>query len=586
MRDVIVIGAGGGGAVVAKELAERGLDVLVLEAGPHHADVETEWSHYESVSQTILRWGPADRSRTPWRREYAQSSTAFQTAGVGGTTLQYFGNSPRAMPGSFAGYTGADKNAYDIQHLFPFSYQELIPYYRWVEATLPVQTAALGTKEEVFIRGAEAIGLAWQSRKNISTDSFRPQENAILQPGGLAGWTDDPALLKFPLAQGCTYCGHCFQGCTLPRKAPRNLKAKRSTYNSYVPMALTADLWSRGRAATLISDAFVTRVITDGSSSLRATGVEFRIGTTGNLITETAKVVVMACGAVETPRLWLNSGLPNPNGWVGKGLTNHATEIVVGIMPFETRSSVGPASAVRADFPGRGSLESFGGMPGSQAALAFLGSEAGIAGMYDLSPTPDTSGADVVGRLVGPQLKDAMSDIDRLLNIVVLTDDDVSPNNSISISPTQPPDEHGGVPLVTTPSANFTARTQANREFLTRKAVDIVRGAGATTVIRAKAPPSLIHMHSTMRMGQSASNSVLDANAESRAVKGLFIADNSALANALGGPNPTLTTQALATRTAEKIFKLYFGGDAWVSRELPCSSIDAKVTAASIKRGL
>jgi choline dehydrogenase-like flavoprotein len=179
-----------------------------------------------------------------------------------------------------------------------------------------------------------------------------------------------------------------------------------------------------------------------------------------------------------------------------------------------------------------------------------------------------------------------MSDIDRLLNIVVLTDDDVNPANSISISATQPPDEHGGVPLVTTPSANFTPRTQANREFLTRKAVDILRGAGATTVVRAKAPPSLIHMHSTMRMGSSASNSVLDNNAESRAVKGLFIADNSALANAIGGPNPTLTTQALATRTAEKIFRLYFDGEPWVSHELPCTSVDVKVTAACVKRGL
>ena len=42
---------------------------------------------------------------------------------------------------------------------------------------------------------------------------------------------------------------------------------------------------------------------------------------------------------------------------------------------------------------------------------------------------------------------------------------------------------------------------------------------------------------------------------------------NVPLANALGGPNPTLNTQALATRTAEKIFHLYFGGDLWVGRE-------------------
>jgi hypothetical protein len=81
-------------------------------------------------------------------------------------------------------------------------------------------------------------------------------------------------------------------------------------------------------------------------------------------------------------------------------------------------------------------------------------------------------------------------------------------------------------------------------------------------------------------MGLDESDSVLNANAESRAVKRLFIADNAALANGLGGPNPTLTTQALATRTAEKIFRQYFGGDPFVGREAPMSSIAHAVTAA------
>ena len=50
MRDVIVIGAGGGGPVLAKELAAQGLDVLVLEGGPRYADPENEWSRYENDS--------------------------------------------------------------------------------------------------------------------------------------------------------------------------------------------------------------------------------------------------------------------------------------------------------------------------------------------------------------------------------------------------------------------------------------------------------------------------------------------------------------------------------------------------------
>ncbi len=89
-----------------------------------------------------------------------------------------------------------------------------------------------------------------------------------------------------------------------------------------------------------------------------------------------------------------------------------------------------------------------------------------------------------------------------------------------------------------------------------------------------------------MRMGADASNSVLDENCESRAVEGLYVADNSALANALGGPNPTLTTQALATRTAEKIFQKHFGGQAWVGKQGVISSVDFSVTMACRSRGI
>jgi choline dehydrogenase-like flavoprotein len=87
-------------------------------------------------------------------------------------------------------------------------------------------------------------------------------------------------------------------------------------------------------------------------------------------------------------------------------------------------------------------------------------------------------------------------------------------------------------------------------------------------------------------MGTTAADSVLDADAEARWVKRLFVADNSALPNGVGGPNPTLTTQALATRTAEKIFVRYFGGDPWVKHESPVSSVDDTVTQAVIAAGL
>lgn len=589
MRDVIVIGAGGGGPIVAKELAARGLDVLLLEAGPNETKTDEQWTHFEADANSgagFQRWGPADRTKAPWRRETPQNSFISQVAGVGGTTRHYFANSPRAMPGAFMGYVGDDADAYDTAHRFPFSYEELLPYYRWVEATLPVQTAPLGTKDEVFFKGAEAIGLPVQTTKDITHDAFRPQENAILQPSGVAGKTSDPKKLVHPQAQGCTLCGHCFQGCYMPLRAPRNLKAKRSTYNSYVPMALTADLWTGGKAVTLISDAFAVQIHTeDTPAGPVARGVTWRVGTTGEMVTEDARVVVMAAGSIENPRLWLNSGLPNPNDWVGRGMTDHFFDGVTGVFPADVRSTEGPGSQARADFPARGSIQTLTLMPGVTAGLGFNLSDAGMAGFYNNGLT-DTSGADAAGRLVGPLLKNVMAEIDRLMALLIITDDDVQAENRVTLSDTQPPDEHGPVPRVIMRQRERTARTLANRDFLAAKAVQLLRAAGATQVYRSHTAPLILHVHSTMRMGISPDDSVLDLNGESRTVKRLFIADNSALANSLGGPNPTLTTQAVATRTAEKIFQLHFGGAAWVGQEDPVSSVGVKVTHACLARGI
>jgi choline dehydrogenase-like flavoprotein len=115
------------------------------------------------------------------------------------------------------------------------------------------------------------------------------------------------------------------------------------------------------------------------------------------------------------------------------------------------------------------------------------------------------------------------------------------------------------------------------RKFLAARAVELAKKAGATRVYRLNWPPLILHVQSTMRMGADPMNSVLDPSAEARFVKRLFVADNSALSNCLGGPNPTLTSQALATRTAETIFKRYLGGDPRVGSEAPVCSIDRSV---------
>jgi choline dehydrogenase-like flavoprotein len=584
MRDVIVVGAGGGGPVVAKELAARGLDVLLLEAGPEFTRSEREWSHLENEANNpstgIFRFGPGDRTKPPWSRDLPQNCFLWQTAGVGGSTLHYFANSPRAMPGAFSDYAGAGADAYDREHVAPFGYRELIPYYEWVEHTLPVQTAAMGTKEQQFLRAAAKLGLPVQTSKDVTRASFRPQENAILQPEGTAGRTSSRKQLAYPRAKGCTFCGYCPQGCIEPPGSPRNLRAKRSTHASYIPMALTADRWARGKAVTLIANAFAVRVETEQQGqAVTARGVTWRSVRTGQITTEQAGVVVLAAGPLETPRLWLNSGLPNPNDQVGRGLTDHYLDYVVGRLATYTGSSKGPTSAARVDFPGFGGLEQVGVSPGLQAQ-ALTASDSGIAGFYDNGSGAGAQGANAVGRLVGERLKRFLADVDKLIGIAVITDDDVLPQNRVGLSTAMGPDAHG--PIARLEIRGRTGRSQRNREFLAGQAVALLRAAGAREVVRANLPGLLLHLHSTMRMGTSEKDSVLDADAEARWVKRLFVADNSALPNALGGPNPTLTTQALATRTAEKIFVRYFGGAPWVRQESPVSSVDDTVTRAVI----
>ncbi|MQA10140.1 MAG: GMC family oxidoreductase [Pseudonocardiaceae bacterium] len=591
MHDVIVIGAGGGGPVVAKELAAKGLDVLLLEAGPRHDKPREQWTSFENDASNPLtgffRLGPTDRSRPAWFREWSQNSFVWQLSGVGGTTQHFYGNYPRAYPGVFNDYREADAGQYDRAHRFPFGYSEMVPYFEWVEATTPVMTAAMGHKEQTFFRGCETMNLPVQTTKTTHGPSYRPQENAILQPGGNAGRTTDSNLLHYPDATGCTFCGYCFQGCMRPIGAPRNQFAKRSTDNTYVPMALTVDAWARGgKPITLLTDAYVTQVHAENrNGALRATGVTWRENASGAEHREDAKVVVMAGGCTENPRLWLNSGLPDPNGWVGRGYTDHFFDWVIGAFDEPVGNPKGVGSAARLDFPPYGGLENVG-LPPALHGFAMTLSESGIRGQYANGRGMTGPWDGPAGRIMGPELKDLIANrIENILSVLVITDDDVEPDNRVTLS-SLPADENGPIPKVHFRPRQRTARTLRNREFMAGKAAELLRGAGAKEVYRIDWAPLILHVQSSMRMGESEKDSVLDANGQSRAVRGLFIADNSALANGLGGPNPTLTTQSLATRTAEKIFEEHFGGDPWVRSEAPVVSTDPRVSVRLGELGL
>ena len=237
MRDVIVIGAGGGGPVVAKELARTRARRPPARGGCPQREARRGMAPLrERRQQPRGRLLPLRAVRPDEARVAARA--AAELAPVAGKRRRrddapLLREQPARGAGRLRGYKGRDRAAYDREHRFPFSYRSFVPYYEWVEHTLPVQTAAMGTKEETFLEAAAKMGLPLQRSKDI-TRRRAPAAGERDPSAARAPRAGPPTRdrLVYPKARGCTFCGHCFQGCYEPRGAPRNLAAKRSTDNS------------------------------------------------------------------------------------------------------------------------------------------------------------------------------------------------------------------------------------------------------------------------------------------------------------------------------------------------------------------
>src|SRR5262249_21171962 len=159
----------------------------------------------------------------------------------------------------------------------------------------------------------------------------------------------------------------------------------------------------------------------------------------GETHSEDGRVVVMAGGATESPRLWFNSGLPNPNDWVGRGFTDHYLDWLIGVFDGYTGNTRGPQSSARCDFPGYGAIQETGFGPALQG-LSMSFSDSGVRNMYSNGRGLTGPWDGPTGRIIGPELKETLlHGIDRLLNAVVFTDDDMLPDNRVTIS-SLPPD--------------------------------------------------------------------------------------------------------------------------------------------------
>ena len=267
--DVVVIGSGAGGAVVARELARAGHSVLVLEEGGYHPPEEYAKLSPSRALRTLAREAglglAVGRGDTPIMSVLAGKCVGGSSVLTGGVCFRI----PDEVLHDWSTSLG-------LEGLTP---EALAPYFAEVEAALSVETVPVSMRSrstELFVEGAERLGVAMKSlRRNTS---------------------------------GCKGASRCNFGC------PNG--AKMSVDVSMLPDA-------RAHGATIVSDALVETIDVERGAArgVRGRFLDARTGEPRIPFEVNARVVVVACGSLHTPILLRRSGLANVH--VGRHLTLH-----------------------------------------------------------------------------------------------------------------------------------------------------------------------------------------------------------------------------------------------------------------------
>lgn len=279
--DVVVIGSGAGGGVVAGELADAGRRVLLLEAGPH------------KTAADYMRWEARATHEMWWPIAFAQPAQPgppmplFRGRCVGGTTSINTKVALRPADHDYAnwhvasGVTGEAGKA--------FAEADLLPYLERTERRLGVRERS-----------------DWQQCIHTVAPGFASLD-AELEP--VMSYTD----------YNCMRCGSCLQGC------PTN--AGKSTLNTYIHPP-----WAEGRLE-LRAGCVVERVVIEDRE---AKGVEYD-DADGRTHAVDADVVVVAAGALGTPGILIRSGIREAAGGsasgelVGRNLGFHVARLIEGL---------------------------------------------------------------------------------------------------------------------------------------------------------------------------------------------------------------------------------------------------------------
>ena len=558
--DVVIVGVGAAGGILAAELSKAGMKVIGLERGLRLA-TEDFTPHDElrffqrqdlrpNVKRQPVTWRPnADARATPLPVLNYGNQAGGGTVHYGAVSWRFHADDFRARSHAIERY-GASVIPQDSSLAdWPLSYADLEPFYDRAEYELGVSGKA-GNLQGNKIDGGNVFEAP--RRREYPLPPLRDDQSGVVfrDAANKLGHHPFPtprAILSqdYNGRPGCTYCGFCQAfGC--------HVGAKSSILVTKLP---EADATGNFR---LVTGAMCYRVNSDSSG--RVTGVAY-YGPDGSDNTIEAELVILSPFIYNNTRLLLLSktdkfpnGLANSSGEVGKHLTAHMMPNVfvafddryvnVFMGPSAQKHTIDDFNADNFDHGGVGFIR------GSQISIGTISVQGGPIGATTFNPP---SGIPRWGAAYRDYLAKYYA---RQAAMVAQTENLPYPDQTIDLDPNVR--DQWGLPA---PRLTYDWRRPnelARVEFMMQKMEELGRTMGAAHVWRSPLGPGApgAHHEGGTRMGNDPKTSVVNRYGQSWDIPNLFIIGSSTFPS-MSGFNPTLTIQALAYMSADAIVNRY-----------------------------
>jgi choline dehydrogenase-like flavoprotein len=539
--DVVVIGAGVAGAMVAYRLAQAGARCLILEAGsrnPSRAQMVGSYAiaplktpHSPYVQAEADSKAPSPDSATDYYVQPPAPHLLYKSTyerRTGGTTWHWLGHTPRLLRNDFrmrSEYDGPNLPTAIID--WPITYDDLEPWYCEAEREMGVA----GSDEEWNgLFGSQRsqpfpMSMIWPSYSDLwITDRI----NGKIFDGAEYRVRSTPSARNSELYDGRPPCAGnsiCIPLCPIGAKYDGSVHVAKAT-------AAGVSVWEQ---------CVATKMDKDGDGSVHTVHFLTYASVARSV---TAEIVVIAAHAIETPKLLLMSGLANSSGQVGRNLMDHLSKSTFGIAPEKLFPFRGP--------PSTSGIESFRDGEFRRDRAGFRLSLNNDGWSRKNAPYAEIIDSVTNKQLIGAELQSAV--FERVARQVRLSCSvEVAPdsNNQVELSTIK---DALGLPrpkiTFTPPDYTFRGLAQA-----TKTMADIFRLIGATDLdlgTDSTAYDGAGHIMGTCRMGNDPGSSVVDGQCRAHDHKNLFIAGSSVFPT-VGSPNPTLSIAALALRAAQDI---------------------------------